>query len=210
MLTASAKSESNYTPIPEGTYLAVCSMLIDLGEVYNETYKNSARKVLIGWELPDETITIDGEQKPRFISKTYTLSLGKKATLRSDLAAWRGRDFTEDELLAFDLHNIVGTSCYMNIIHRQSKTNDRVYANISSIMALPRGVPKGELSGYAVVFDLDKDPLEKINDLPDWIAERIKASETYMDRISKQVTEDVQEKAPEIIELDDSGDELPF
>ena len=71
-------------------------------------------------------------------------------------------------------------------------------------------MPKGELSGYAVVFDLDKDPLEKINDLPDWIAERIKASETYMDRISKQVTEDVQEKAPEIIELDDSGDELPF
>ena len=210
MLTASAKAESNYTPIPEGTYLAVCGMLVDLGEVYNETWKNSARKVLISWELPDETVTIDGEEKPRFISKTYTLSLGKKSNLRADLAAWRGRDFTEDELKAFDLNNIVGTSCYINIIHRQSKTGDRTYANISSIMALPRGVPKGSLSGYATVFDLDKDPLEKIDELPEWIAERIKSSETYMDRISKQVTDDVQEKAPELAELGGNGDELPF
>jgi len=211
MLTASAKTESNYTPVPEGTYLAVCSMLIDLGEQVNETWNSSARKTMIGWELPDVKITIDGEEKPRLITKTYTLSLGKKANLRSDLAAWRGRDFTEEELKAFDLRNIVGTSCFINIIHRQSKNSEKVYANISSIMALPRGVPKGELSGYATVFDLDKDPIEKIDELPDWIAERIKSSETYMDKISKQVTEDIQEKAPEITELtDDLDSELPF
>lgn len=210
MLTASAKAETNYTPIPEGTYLAVCSTLIDLGDEYNEKWDNHSRKVLIGWELPDETYSVDGEERRRFITKTYTLSLGKKSNLRADLAAWRGRDFTEDELKAFDLNNIVGTSCYINIIHRQSKTGDRTYANISSIMALPRGVPKGSLSGYATVFDLDKDPLEKIDELPEWIAERIKSSETYMDRISKQVTDDVQEKGPEITELDDEEGELPF
>lgn len=180
-LVVDANSSSNIEPIPEGTYLAVCNMLVDLGEQYNETYKNSSKKVLIGWEIPEETYTnADGEEKPRQITKRYTASLNEKSTLRKDLAAWRGKNFTDEELKKFDLRNIVGKSCLLTIIHKDN--NDRVYAQISSISSLPKGMAKGNLSGEPLIFDLDNDELKLIDFLPEWIAKIIKNSVTYQER----------------------------
>lgn len=201
MLTASASSGGNFSPIPEGTYSAVCNMLVDLGMQRNETYNNVSRKVLISWQLPDETIEIDGKDEPRVISKRYTLSLDDRSNLRADLAAWRGRDFTPEELQAFDLRNIVGAPCLINIIHKEN--NGKKYANISSIMALPKGMPRPQMAGEPTVFDLDESPLSDINKLPKWIAETIYKSETYKERVAAGVE-------PEFKELDDGDGELPF
>lgn len=201
MLTASASSGASYAPIPEGTYPAVCNMLVDLGMQFNEAYKNTSRKVLIQWQIPEETIEIDGEEVPRTISNRYTLSLGEKASLRADLAAWRGRDFTPQELEAFDLRNIVGAPCLINIIHKDS--NGKRYANISSIMALPKGMPKPQISGEPIIFDLDESPLADVAKLPKWVAEIIYKSTTYQDKISAPPA------AAEFEELDDD-DTLPF
>jgi len=201
MLTASASSGASYAPIPEGTYPAVCNMLVDLGMQFNEAYKNTSRKVLIQWQIPEETIEIDGEEVPRTISNRYTLSLGEKASLRADLAAWRGRDFTPQELEAFDLRNIVGAPCLINIIHKDS--NGKRYANISSIMALPKGMPKPQISGEPIIFDLDESPLADVAKLPKWVAEIIYKSTTYQDKISTPPT------AEDFKELDDS-EPLPF
>lgn len=201
MLTASASSGASYAPIPEGTYPAVCNMLVDLGMQFNEAYKNTSRKVLIQWQIPEETIEIDGEEVPRTISNRYTLSLGEKASLRADLAAWRGRDFTPQELEAFDLRNIVGAPCLINIIHKDS--NGKRYANISSIMALPKSMPKPQISGEPIIFDLDESPLADVAKLPKWVAEIIYKSTTYQDKISAPPT------AAEFEELD-GEEELPF
>lgn len=201
MLTASASSGGSFAPIPEGTYSAVCNMLVDLGMQRNETYNNVSRKVLIGWQLPDETIEIDGKEEPRAISKRYTLSLDDRSNLCADLAAWRGRDFTQEELKAFDLRNIVGAPCFINIIHKEN--NGKKYANISSIMALPKGVQRPQMAGEPTVFDLDESPLSDIAKLPKWIAETIYKSETYQERVNVGVE-------PEIKALDDDDGELPF
>lgn len=203
MLTASA-SGKNYTPIPEGTYAAVCNMLVDLGmqRYENSKYNKLCRKVLIGWQLPEETIEIDGKEEPRTISMRYTPSLDERSNLRADLAAWRGRDFTPEELEAFDLRNIVGAPCLINIIHKE--INGRNYANISSIMALPRGMQKPQMVGEPTVFDLDESSLSEIAKLPKWIAETIYKSETYQERVKTGVD-------PEIKALDDDDDgKLPF
>lgn len=201
MLTASASSGGSFAPIPEGTYSAVCNMLVDLGMQRNETYNNVSRKVLIGWQLPDETIEIDGKEEPRAISKRYTLSLDDRSNLRADLAAWRGRDFTQEELQAFDLRNIVGAPCLINIIHKEN--NGKKYANISSIMALPKGMPRPQMSAEPTVFDLDESPLSDIAKLPKWIAETIYKSETYQERVDTGVE-------PEIKALDDDDGDVPF
>jgi hypothetical protein len=190
---------TSFAPIEEGTHLGVCCMLIDLGMQYSEVYKNSSRKVLIGWEIPDETIELDDGPHPRTITKQYTASLGESANLRQDLAAWRGRDFTGAELEAFDLRNIVGKSCLINVIHKES--NGKTYANIQNIMALPKGMQPGKLADKPLVYDIDADPPEMVDSLPKWIAERIKKSESYGERITKPVT---------MQELDDSDGELPF
>ena len=211
-LTVNGESAPNIAPVEEGTHLGVCSMLIDLGMQYSEVYKKSQRKVLIGWELPDETIEIDGEIKPRVLSKRYTANLSEKSNLRKDLASWRGRDFTPDELKAFDLKNIVGASCLLTIIH--SKNGEKTYANIQSVVKLPKGMAKQALSEPPVVFDLDTDPLERVEDMPAWIAELIKKSETYQARITPPVTAENNQPVPDgntFQELsDDVGGELPF
>lgn len=199
-LTVNGTSGANIAPIPQGTYLAVCNMLVDLGVQFNEAYKNSSRKVLIGWEIPEETIELEDGTHTRTINKRYTASLNEAATLRQDLAAWRGRDFTPEELAAFDLRSIVGASCMISIIHREY--NGKTYANVSSIMALPKGTPKVKLSENALVFDLDTATVDDVEKLPRWIGDIVKKSVTYQE---KTVT------PPDVSEFTEEDDgELPF
>ena len=199
-LIASAGSGTNYSPIEEGTHLGVCSMMVDVGVQENATYKSKAQKIVIGWEIPGETIELDDGPHPRTISKIYTNSLGESANLRQDLAAWRGRDFTPEELAAFDLRRIVGTSCLINIVHQDR--NGKTYANIQSIMALPKGMAKGQLQEAPMIFDLDTDPLENMAKLPKWVQDMIAKSETYQARLA------APPKMEEIAGSDE--DELPF
>lgn len=199
-LTVNGTSGANIAPIPQGTYLAVCNMLVDLGVQFNEAYKNSSRKVLIGWEIPEETIELEDGTHTRTINKRYTASLNEAATLRQDLAAWRGRDFTPEELAAFDLRSIVGASCMISIIHREY--NGKTYANVSSIMALPKGTQKGKLSENALVFDLDTATVDDVEKLPRWIGDIVKKSVTYQEKTMNP---------PDVSEFTEEDDgELPF
>lgn len=203
-LTVNGSRSSNIAPIEAGTHLAICTMLIDLGEQFSEAYHNSSRKVLIGWEIPGETIELDDGPHPRTITKRYTASLNEKANLRQDLAAWRGRDFTPQELAAFDLRNVVGAPCFINVAHREN-ANGRTYANVQSVMALPKGTPKPQASEAPVIFDMDTDPLGMVEDLPEWIANIIKESTTYKERLLAQSQPEFTEALPD----EDDGD-LPF
>lgn len=180
-LTVNDNGGTNLPPVSEGTHLAVCNMIVDLGLQVSEVYKNTSRKVLIGWEIPGETIKTEDGEHPRTLSKRYTASLNESANLRQDLAAWRGRDFTSEELDAFDLRNIIGKSCLLNVIHKES--NGKTYANIGRIMALPKGMEKGVLSGKPTVFDLDSDPLSAVEELPKWIADIVIKSQTYQEKL---------------------------
>lgn len=184
-LTVTENGGGSSIPIlPEGSYAAVCYMLADLGLQKSEKYGNSSRKVMIGWEIPDEYVEVDGEKKPRVFSARYTASLNEKAILRRDLAAWRGRDFTAEELKAFNLRSIVGAPCLIQVIHREG-SNGKTYANLASIMRLPKGMsaPKGTLE--QVVYDIDESPLTDVDKLPEWIANTIKSSESYQQKLAQ-------------------------
>lgn len=195
---------ANYDPIPEGTHLAVCNMLVDIGIQFSERFNNRNEKVIIGWELPDVKLELSDGPHSRTITQTYTSSINEGSNLRNDLAAWRGRDFTKQELDAFNLRNILGTSCLINVVHKQS--NGKTYANIQSVMALPKGMKPGQLSEPPVEFDFDLNPLTDIEKLPKWIQEQIKKSETYQGKI--QQNKDLR-NAGVLTEVQDDG-ELPF
>ena len=197
-LIVNSGSSTTMEPIEEGTHLGVCFQMIDLGMQYSETFKNSSRKILIGWEIPDETYERDGEKFPRTISKTYTASLNENAKLREDLEAWRGKAFTPEELAGFDLRKIVGKSCLLNIVH--TERGDKVYANVGSVMSLMRGMKPGELSEPPIIYDIDDDPVEKVDDLPKWISDTIKKSVSYQEKLNAK---------PTFTEVTDDG-ELPF
>jgi hypothetical protein len=177
-MTIMAKSPEGqgFDPIEEGVHTAVCVAIIDLGMQYSELYKKSTRKVMIMWELPDETYqNAEGEEKAQRLSREYSLSLGTKSNLRKDLQAWRGKAFTEEELDGFDLKNVLGKGCQLQIIHAES--NGKTYANIASIMGLPKGMKIQEPANL-LYFDLeDPNCNDLIEQIPNWIQTKIANAE---------------------------------
>lgn len=204
-LKISESGSSNNIPLlPEGTYAAVCYMLVDLGLQRNERYGNSSRKVLIGWEIADEYVEVDGEKKPRVFSARYTASLNEKAILRRDLVAWRGRAFTDSELSEFNLRNIVGAPCMIQIIHKDGG-NGKTYANLASIMRLPKGMPAPKATLEPIVYDIDESDPAELEKLPEWISTTIKASESYQAAMNKAAAPEAGYEPIDEIESD-----MPF
>lgn len=193
--------------LDEGSYAAVCYMLVDLGLQRNERYGNSSRKVLIGWEIANEFVEVDGEKKPRVFSARYTASLNEKAILRRDLAAWRGREFTEAELSEFNLCNIVGAPCLIQIIHKEGN-NGKTYANLASIMKLPKGMQPPVMTLDPVIYDIDESDISEVDKLPEWIATTVKSSESYAEKLASM--NKAEDAGQGFKELDDSDSPLPF
>ncbi len=130
---------TTYAPCPAGSYLARCVQLIDMG-TQQSTFENkpkSARKALISWEILDDDVRRDDGQ-PYVVSKRFTQSLHEKAALRKTLAAWRGRDFTAQELAGFDLAALLGKDAFLSIIHADK--DGKTYANIAGVMRPPKGM----------------------------------------------------------------------
>jgi hypothetical protein len=183
-IIAKAESGSNFHPVPEGVHPARCFAVIDIGEQYSEKFDKKAQKIIIMWELPEETYTNDdGEAIPRVLSKEYTLSLHEKSGLRKDLQAWRGKAFTEEELKGFDLINILGKPCQIQIIHEVK--GDKTYSRIAAIMAIPKGMKVADQVNERIYFDLSSGDLTQMAGLPVWIQDRIQASETYKNMVSE-------------------------
>lgn len=139
---------------PIGTHVARCVKLIDIGTQKGE-YQGKAtfkHQIIVGWELPNELMT-EGEYagKPFTVSKFYTASLSEKANLRKDLANWRGRDFTEQELAGFDSKNIIGKPCMVSIT-----LNEKGNARVTGVMALPKGTSVPEQITPTLYLSLDR------------------------------------------------------
>lgn len=195
---------SNIPVLAEGSYAAVCYMLVDIGLQKSERYGNCSRKVIIGWEIAGEYVEVDGEKKPRVFSARYTASLNEKAILRRDLAAWRGREFTKAELDEFNLRNIVGAPCLIQVIHNKA-SNGRTYANLASIMKLPKGMEIPQMTLEPVIYDIDESDIHDVDKLPEWIATTVKSSESYQQKLREE-----SGGAAKMHDIDDGDGELPF
>ena len=109
--------------------------------------------------------------------------MGEKANLRKDLESWRGKAFTDDEAKAFDVTNLMGKACMINIIHEAAKNDPtKIYANISSGNPGSQGVSMNFRLQINPTFELSYDNWDdaKFNSLPDFIREKM--METLMSR----------------------------
>lgn len=195
---------------PTGTHIARCISLIGVGTHIKE-YKGKERhanEIVIVWELPFETKT-DGT--PFTVSKFYTRSLAKKANLRKDLVAWRGKDFTEEQLNGFDMKNILDKGC--QVVLTKPENRDRV--DVSSVAGIPKGVTLPERVNELKYFDVYDFKIEEYNDLSErmqeWIAKSIEFIEIQQHgRIlsDEERKQDGQILMNEALEVDES--EVPF
>lgn len=113
---------------PVGTHVARCVRIIDLGTQEQEWQgkKKKRNQVVVQWELPEETIDIDGKPMPMLCSRFYTNDLWEKSNLYKDLVAWRGKPFTQEELDGFDLENILGAPCLVTIAEKENGNGVKV------------------------------------------------------------------------------------
>ena len=189
----------DFEQCPAGSFAARCYQIIDLGHQTFE-WKGEAKvapKVRITWELNE--MMSDG--RPFSISREYTASIGDKANLRKDLEAWRGRPFSAEELRNFSLENVLGAPCLLGIVHKPSKDNSKVYANVGSIMALPKGMPSPELVNPAVKFDIGTFDQKVFDGLSSYVQKKI--------LMSKELEEGGIPQAKEVEpEIDDEA--VPF
>jgi hypothetical protein len=198
--------------IPAGNHIARCYKMIEIGTVPEE-YLGQVKKqhkVRIGWELPLELRVFNEEkgEQPFVIDKEYTLSLGEKATLRADLQSWRGKAFTEEEAQGFDITKLLGVPCMLNIIHVPGKTDPtKTFQRIASITPLPKGMECPDRINGVFIFELENFDLQKYNELPDFIKEKIAQSEQY--KAMTHPTPDANDFA-EVPAGSEEHDDMPF
>ena len=178
----------DFKKVPPGAYIGRCYSLIDLGtQLTSGQYgEKMQHKIRIGWELfgDDEegnplTVEVDGKQMPMTISKSYTVSLHEKAGLRKDLAAWRGRDFTDEEAKAFDVSKLLGAYCMVNAT--TSETNGKTYTNVAGLTPLPGALKNAKPAPVheALIFDLDKPDMKVFNAFHEKLQDAIKKSHEW-------------------------------
>jgi hypothetical protein len=212
MALIASGSNKEFKQVPEGSHMARCYRVIDLG-TQRWDYQGEpqiGRKVLIGWELFGEDdagnpmTTDDGHQLTIF--KKYTLSLGKKANLRADLESWRGRAFTEAELNGFDIGQLLGVYCMVTVKH--AKVGEKTYANVASVTKWPSAL-KGQQPKPAndnQFFDVTDRQMAVFEVLPEWIQKQIKESAEWSG--SQQPMKQAQ--ARPATGFDDMDDDIPF
>jgi len=200
-LIISASGGGNFPerkPLEAGAYAAVCDMIVDLGVQPSPGGQFAPkRSVMLRFQIPSERVEItrDGQTKslPAVISRTLGLSLNEKATLRQLLQSWRGRAFTPEELKAFDLGKVVGKPAFINVTH--AVKGDRTYANLTSIMPLPKGMPAPALEGEALVYSIDAPDPDVLNKLPQWVQDKI-AGRIVQDKIATRIIDKPKAAAP--------------
>lgn len=162
-------------PVEPGVYPAVCIGVIDLGEQYSEKFKSYSNKVQIVWELPTETIEVDGKQEPRQLSKEFTISASKKGNLRGFLSSWNSKTYSDEEFLELDLFDQIGKGCQVNVVLNETGE----YANVESAIPLMKGYPVPQGSAAPIRWDMDAWNDEVFASLPEWVQEKIKNSTQY-------------------------------
>lgn len=181
------KCKPSIPPMEPDVYMAVCTMVIDVGQQYSERYKNVSNQILLAFDIPDVTIEVDGVNKPRQISKRYTYSTNTKGNLYKLLCSWLNKKFSEDELGELDLFSLLGRGCQVQVtLKEDGKHND-----IANVMALPRGMKTPESMNPYLSYDIDEDGFtgEKWDALPEWVRGIIERSEQYQQDPPEKVLE---------------------
>jgi len=129
--------------------------VVDLGVLEASFGGKTSHKhfIRIVWQIEE----VMPDNRPFIVMRRYTLSLHEKSTLRKDLESWRGREFTEEELDGFDVEKLIGVPCLLNVV--QIKKQADTFANVASIMRLPKGM--NPLQGRDYIRVKDRDPKEQ-------------------------------------------------
>ena len=207
----------NFERCPPGMHLARCYRIIDLGTQKTE-YMGQTKylhKIMIGWEIhgmkDDGTKLAMQDGRPFAIFKNYTLSWSEKANLRLDLQSWRGKPFTQEEMRRFDLKNVLGAWCMLNIIERPAKTGNNIYSNVDGVTPVPAMIKQNGLPAAVnanEIFNLTEPDMDLYSKFSDNLKAKI-ASSPEWERITGNTPKDTAPLKGTPEPVDDDSD-IPF
>jgi hypothetical protein len=187
MIKAQKNTPTQKELIPQGSHIARCYSIVHIGTVQWE-YLGEVKhtdKIRLTWELPNETKVFKEEngEQPFVISKEYTLSMHEKSNLRRDVESWIGA-LTEQQADDFDISDLMGKPCMLNILHREAK-NGNTYSNVGTVNQLIKGVECPVQYNQSIEFNYgDSFNLEWLRVQPDFIKEMIGGTPEYKGRIA--------------------------
>ena len=208
------KDYSGTHPISEGQHHAVCNGVVDLG-VQLATYFGKVRnehQILISFEFPNELYEYQDELRIRSLSKIFAASITVNSYLRQALKALRRRDLTQEDLIAFNLKDLIGLHCMITITHNVNKLKGKTYANITEINEIAESIstPPPEMPFH---FDSeDESTWGSFVTLPLWIQNKINQNQNFIlfgvmvDKDGKKIArlDNIQDME------EDVEDDLPF
>lgn len=172
------KAKKDFGRVEDGAYPARVVSIIDFGMQYATDYKTGEvkkyddgndviqHKVWINFEFPTETIEVDGENKPRWYGKEFTVSNHEKSALFSLLKAIDPKG--ENTNKGRNVKGMLGLPAMVTIGSTSSGK-----AKIVSVSGVPKGMQVDSLQNPEQFFDLDSDDVEAFEKLPDWMQKRI-------------------------------------
>ena len=205
MSITAKKEDVQFTITPAGNHIGRIYQMIHIGTVLEEYDGNESlkEKVRITFELPLETHEFkEGEgEKPFSISQEYTVSMHEKAKLRQHIENMLGCSLQEEEANSFEVTDLMGKACMVNVSHKTAKTSGRKYAYISSLAPLPKGMEEPEVVNEPKTLDFNDNWNDDLfASLPEFIQNKIKESKEYKEKFNikeEQVAEEDEGINPE-------------
>lgn len=184
-LVAKQAAQGDFQIVPAGQYAGICYQVIELGHLFSDFYGKSRHRIRLVWELHGENQIGDGvatlpDGKPMVVGAEYTLTLADNGALKPLLESWRGRPFTAEELDGFDITKLLGAPCMVTVQHETE--NGKTYANVKSVSPLLKSLQKPVQVNPSFKFELDPWKQADFDALPEWLREKIKKSEEYVER----------------------------
>jgi hypothetical protein len=200
MIMVASGGGGDYENLPVGRYKATCYRIIDMGthkRSWQDQPEKDKRELRIYWEITSQLqVENDAETwgdihmadgRPFSASKKYTASLHENATLHKDLKSWRGRSFTEAEVKGFELSNVLGVTCEIEIIEYGTEGKTAV----DSLYKPDGGAKKVDTINEIEDFDVEiyckewtgesseesKKMCDIFETLPPWLQEEITTSQ---------------------------------
>lgn len=196
--------------VPEGNHVATLYNILYMGTIETpyinpDGTKKEQYKVRLTFELPEELREFerDGEtiKLPMVISKECTLSLYKgtqTAVLRTIAHALIGQALKDEEAESFDIDDLLGKSCMVEVTHEEYDGNK--YAKAVGFGSLPKGLKAPKQVNESKVVSVTDSPLDDLDELPDFIKKKIFSSKEYRARVGESKGDDIA----------DDPDAIPF
>lgn len=165
--------------VPAGVHKARCVAVIDLGTQHNKRFDKLKHEIRLSFETPESlhVFTEEKGKEPFLISRTFTASLMERANLRTFLKAWRGRDFTPEELEGFEIGKVVGAPCQLVVAHETK--GDKTYANITAILPQDPKNPCPKQILKSVLYEIEHGDNDVFKSLPGYLQDIIKQSQEW-------------------------------